>query len=248
MVSRARGIIGVVICVGLLAWLRVAAAQEATAILIVGVRQDGRPDARARVAVARRLLHMGEVALAPRLGAADLACAEEKCLQALAQRHKAGRLLGGDVQESGSDYRVGLWLYDAKTGRLRQGDPQGCEACDSARLAERLGEAAALLVEESPGSGGGGAAAPAVERIMLRRTRPSYWSPGRSAAVGVLGGLLLAGLGAGIGMAVLTGEKIGETSVAWSLNRHMTVTFAASGGLAAGLVVSLAWPRPRRDQ
>lgn len=146
-----------------------SAKEKETALIVLGVWSSKRSDSRLATEVTRRLRELGEDAQQPH-GAekADWNCAGVTCLQSVAERQHAARILQVAIEEVDRDsqnYLVSMRIYDRTTGKIEphQANCDGCGieqrvgyiAAAAAKLVERLDAAAAELVQQGTSHPGG---------------------------------------------------------------------------------------------
>lgn len=234
-------------------------------IIVLGF--GGSSDRGLRTAVEAQLRRIGEPVRDTRLRARDHACREEACLIDLATTHKAGRILGGDVSGADESYLVKLWLWDVGQRAMSRERTVACAGCDDEQRRQAVALMAGQLVEESLPQGAVQAAslriAPAevVAPQVKSMTTPSggvlgrdggvlrrrYWTPGRSAAVGLLAGVVAAAFTAGGVLNGLYGTDAaihvtGNTASGGPLKTPIYVSYGIGAGCAVGLIVALAVP------
>lgn len=120
-------------------------------VLVLGVQQEGRTLQRARASIVQHLARMGETALGPALGPADLACTASECVKRLARAYKADRVVGAEVIPNDRNYTLQVWLYDART-ELPSATEARCVECGPDDLGDMLARTAGHLVEVAPAS------------------------------------------------------------------------------------------------
>lgn len=173
-------------------------------VLVLGVQRRGSPDHRATRAVEGKLVQMGADVVEPRrvLTRADRQCRESECLERIGRRHRAGRLLFGEVEVGGSrTYTVRMWMYDLGSGQSVE-EEQHCGDCGPAALEEAVTKAAGQLVDRAQTMGSGSEKPEDGDVVTRGDARGEGKEKGpvyrRGWFWGVLGGVVLV-VGAGVG-------------------------------------------------
>lgn len=126
--------------------LSATAASASPLILVLGLKREGQPTTKARQVVVQHLLRMGEPALSPGLGSAELLCTEQACLQRLGRAFSARRILGGEIFPNDRSFLVRLWIYDLDSEQPTLVEER-CTECSEELLQESVSRAAGRLVD-----------------------------------------------------------------------------------------------------
>ncbi len=144
-----RSAVWTVACGWLAALLMLFSATAASAsplLLVLGLKREGQPSTKARQVVVQHLLRMGEPALSPSLGSAELLCTEQPCLQRLGRAFSARRILGGEIFPNDRSFLVRLWIYDLDSEQPTLVEER-CTECSEDLLQESVSRAAGRLVD-----------------------------------------------------------------------------------------------------
>lgn len=230
--------------------------------LVVGFLEQGRPNARIRQAVQQFLERMGEEVRLASLSPTEQQCTASDCLQVLAARHRASRLLGGDLIPNDTSYKIQVWLFDQQTGQPAMAETL-CPDCTPTQLQDMVARTAGQLVERGstplPPPVGSAPLAPVAttpKPPVPAACRRPYRTFGRGLALGAHGALAVAGLSTGVALlaqdgAVYLDRPDGQPDATYRLTRHAQLAFGLSALPVAGtLVAAIDWrdlfspPRP----
>lgn len=123
---------------------RTTQAVPSRTLMVLNISEAGHPQEPLRAHVSEFLKHTGvKVVDTPRLPAVKRSCEESKCLNQVAEEHRAQLILGARVvRHSARDRIIYMWLYDSRDG----GDHSEQSVCDVRDLEDRLHELAGKLV------------------------------------------------------------------------------------------------------
>lgn len=252
---------------------RSARADDAPSLLVLGMQQEGRSSSRARASVIQHLQRMGEPAIGPPLGSADLACTQSDCLGRLARTHGADRILGAEVIPNDRTYTLQVWLYD-----VREGQPHAvtdhCVECGADELISMLSRLSGSLVESSAAPAAptppaatapepAAPSAPAASQALVApapaeraapgsgpgpapaaRCTPPYRSFGRGFAIGLHGALAAGALATGIGLHAQSGTAYEAGVSSFNFQNQYRLAYGLTGAFALGLGAALMpWQR-----
>lgn len=239
-----------------------ALARPGRQVLVLGIRGPAFDRERAREAVRQRLHHMGEEAAAPALSDADLSCRRAPCFSALADRHGADRMVGGEVLENDRSYLIKLWLFSVASQDLREA--QGaCEDCSREDLTKAIAVTAGRLLDRPaappepvaqpappPPPPRQPARVPGPDPISTHKPPPPPLPAWRKGLAGTLGGIAAATLITAIALTVKNGTPSGLCEVRGdvydSCHKDFTagaaLSYTASGLSIAGMILTLTLP------
>lgn len=147
--SRNARVLGLLGAAALLGAVSAAPAMASPgAVLMFGITRGGKLLSRVTDAASTRLERMGEGLVGERLLPKDRACRTGECLEKLATRFRATRIIGGEVGPPDPDGAVSitLWLYQTK-GKAPRELNENCDNCNDKRLQEKVAEMTGKLLE-----------------------------------------------------------------------------------------------------
>jgi len=233
---------------------------HAGSVLVLGFVEDGKPNAAMRQSVMQFLSRMGEEVVASPLSATDQLCTQTDCLVRLGERHRAQRLVGGELIRNDTSYRINVWLFD-RVSELPNSAEATCTDCNAEMLADMLGRTVGRALEvgvpppappppSSSSSLNGQRTALAAEPAQVsRRACGSKRGFLRGLALGSLSATTAAGLATGIGLAASHGQvyQTGEGGMpdrVYDFGTHTGVAFGLTAVSAVGLALTaVPWSR-----
>lgn len=226
----------------------------AGSVLVLGFVEDGKPNAAMRHSVMQFLARMGEEVVASPLSNADQLCTQTDCLVRLGERHRAQRLVGGELIRNDTSYRIMVWLFD-RVSELPNSAEATCTDCNAEMLADMLGRTVGRALEVGvpppPPAPVQQRSAPAPE-AALATTKTACGSRrgfGRGVALGALSAATAAGLATGIGLASQNGQlyqagQNGQPDRFYDFRAHTGIAFGLTAVSAVGLTMTaIPWNR-----
>lgn len=228
----------------------------AGSVLVLGFVEDGKPNAAMRHSVMQFLARMGEEVVASPLSTADQLCTQTDCLVRLGERHRAQRLVGGELIRNDTSYRIMVWLFD-RISELPNSAEATCTDCNAEMLADMLGRTVgrALEIGTPPPSPPPPVQqrSPSAPETALAPPHPaacgSRRSFGRGVAIGALSATTAAGLVTGIALASQSGQlyQAGENGMpdrVYDFRAHAGISFGMTAVSAVGLTLAaMPWNR-----
>lgn len=237
--------------IGLGLSLGAAPRAQAGSVLVLGFVEDGKPNAAVRQSVMQFLSRMGEEVVSTSLPNADQLCTQTDCLVRLGEKHRAQRLVGGELIRNDSSYRILVWLFD-RVSEMPNSAETSCTDCNTEMLADMVSRTVGRALEV-------GAAPPPPPPVLRqsqltsvaevaapsspRRCGSSYMSFGRGIAIGSLAATTAAGLATGIGLAIengrvyKSGDGMGPDQV-YNFGNHTKIAFGLTALSAVGLTLA----------
>jgi hypothetical protein len=169
---------------------------------------------------------------------ADQLCTQTDCLIRLGERHRAQRLVGGELIRNDSSYRVLVWLFD-RISELPNSAEAICIDCNAEMLVDLLSRTVGRVLEVGaipppppPRQSHSEPAQAIAPAIVKQAGCPSMRKFGRGLAIGALSATTAAGLITGIALASQSGKVYQPGDGARS---DISYDFRASSGLTFGL-------------
>jgi hypothetical protein len=199
---------------------------------------------------------MGEEVVSSPLSTAEQLCTQTDCLVRLGERHRAQRLVGGELIRNDTSYRIMVWLFD-RVSELPNSAEATCTDCNAEMLADMLGRTVGRALEvgvppppPQPVQQKSQSSSPAEPSLATpRRACGSKRSFGRGFAIGALSATTAAGLATGIGLASQSGQlyQAGEGGMpdrVYDFRAHSGISFGLTAVSAVGLTLAaIPWSR-----
>ena len=215
---------------------------QAASVLVLGFVEEGKPNVVMRQSVIQFLSRMGEEVVGTSLPPADQLCTQTDCLVRLGEKHRAQRLVGGELIRNDASYRVQVWLFD-RVSEMPNSAEAVCTDCNPQMLADLLSRTVGRALEvganppppppSSSAQPHSQLAPPEVAAVVKSGgCTSSLRRFGRGLAIGGLSATTAAGLVTGIALASQSGKVYAPGD---GTNSDVTYDFRASSGLTFGL-------------